>query len=173
MAKGDPTNHQAKTGYNFRFFMEVITTAGAEGATTPEGVQNWEEVEGMKSGSLPSPDKPEINVTTTTDEVKVYLPGIPSINDMSLEFNFYPQNNVHQLIVKTVIYEEKTRYWKITGQGMTFIFPGYLKSANPTFGVDAALTLPLTLKVAAKPTPTFGAVTQADERRSLAEMDAG
>lgn len=172
MAKGDPTNKQAKTGFNFRFFMEKIT-AGQDGATTPDGVTTWDEVEGMKSGSLPSPDKPEIDVTTTTDEVKAYLPGIPSINDMSLEFNFYPQNEVHQEIIKNVIYEDKTRYWKITGQGMSFIFPGYLKSASPTFGVDAALTLPLTLKVAAKPDPTFGATTKADERRSLAEMDAG
>lgn len=170
MAKGDPTTLQAKTGFNFRYFMEQIT-AGGEGASSPDDA-TFVEVEGMKSGSLPSPDKPEIDVTTTTDEVKAYLPGIGSINDISLEFNFYPQNEVHQEIVKTVLYEDRPRFWKITGQGMSWIFLGYLKSASATFGVDAALSLPLTLKVTNKPGVTFGAVTKADKKRSMAEIES-
>lgn len=165
MAKGDPTALQAKTGYNFRFFYEKLA-ANASSASTPDDI-TFVEIEGMKSGSLPSPDKPEIDVTTTTDEVKVYLPGIGSINDISLEFNFYPQNEVHQDLVKNVIYNDSSRWWKITGQGMTFIFLGYLKSANATFGVDAALTMPLTLKVASKPDVDFGALTAADINRGF------
>lgn len=168
MAKGDATTLQAKTGFNFRYFMEKIPANGT-GATSADSAE-FDEVEGMKSGTLPSPDKPEIDVTTTTDEVKAYIPGIGSINDISLEFNFYPQNVIHQEIIKKVIYEDKPRFWKITGQGMSFTFLGYLKSASPTFGVDAALTLPLTLKVTTKPDVSFGATTLADEKRSFADM---
>lgn len=154
MAKGDATSLQAKTGYGFRFYYEKIAANGTH--ATSADAATFEEIEGMKSGALPSPDKPEIDVTTTTDEVKAFLPGIGQINDISLEFNFYPQNEVHQDLVKNVIYDDTPRFWKITGQGMTFTFLGYLKSASATFGVDAALTLPLTLKVTSKPDPTFG-----------------
>lgn len=160
MARGDATSLQAKTGFNFRFYYEKITEGGT-GASDPSDV-TFVEIEGMKNGSLPSPDKPEIDVTTTTDQVKAYLPGIGTINDISLEFNFYPQNDVHQDLVKNVIYNDTPRYWKITGQGMTFIFLGYLKSASATFGVDAALTLPLTLKVTSKPDVEFGTVSTLD-----------
>lgn len=158
MAKGEATSLQAKTGYGFRFWYEQ-KTAGEGGVipaspTSAEGV-TFVEIEGMKSGSLPSPDKPEIDVTTTTDKVKAYLPGIGQINDLSLEFNFYPGNVVHQDLVKSVLYDDNPRWWKITGQGMTFVFLGYLKSANVSFGVDAAVTLPLTLKVTSDPQVTF------------------
>lgn len=151
--KGEATSLQAKTGYGFKFFYEPLAQ-GASSASTPENIE-WEKIEGMKSGALPSPDKPEIDVTTTEDEVKAYLPGIGSVNDLSLEFNFYPQNSVHQDLVQNVLYDDTPRWWKIEGQGMVFIFLGYLKSANATFGVDAALTLPLTLKVTSKPNVTF------------------
>lgn len=154
--KGDPTSLQAKTGFGFKFFYEALES-GASSASSADDV-TWEKIEGMKSGALPSPDKPEIDVTTTEDEVKAYLPGIGSVNDLSIEFNFYPQNSAHQDLVQNVLYDDTPRWWKITGQNMTFVFLGYLKSANATFGVDAALTLPLTLKVTSKPTVTFGAV---------------
>lgn len=170
MAKGEATSLQAKTGFNFRFYMEKIAEGGT-GASSPEDAV-FEEVEGMKSGSLPSPDKPEIDVTTTVDEVKAYLPGIGSINDISLEFNFYPQNDIHQDIVKNVIFNDTPRYWKITGQGMSFIFLGYLKSASATFGVDAALTLPLTLKVTSKPAVKFGDVSARDTAKGYSSTEA-
>lgn len=166
MAKGEATSLQAKTGYGFRFYYEKITANGT-GASSPEDV-TFVEIEGMKSGSLPSPDKPEIDVTTTTDQVKAFLPGIGQINDISLEFNFYPGNEVHQDLVQNVIYNDTPRYWKITGQSMSFIFLGYLKSASATFGVDAALTLPLTLKVTSKPEVSFSATRAAEEKSSIA-----
>lgn len=173
MAKGDATSLQAKTGYGFRFWYES-KTAGSDGKlpdspSTATSV-SFVEIEGMKSGSLPSPDKPEIDVTTTTDKVKAYLPGIGQINDLSLEFNFYPENTVHQDLVKNVLYDDNPRWWKITGQGMTFVFLGYLKSANVSFGVDAAVTLPLTLKVTSDPQVTFpaGAYSTDGERAARA-----
>lgn len=154
MARGEATSLQAKTGYGFRFYYEKKTVAGARTASTYETV-DFVEIEGMKSGALPSPEKPEIDVTTTTDRVKAYIPGIGSINDISLEFNFYPENDVHQDLVTNVLYDDDPRWWRITGQGMTFIFLGYLKSANASFGVDAAITLPLVLKVTSDPCITF------------------
>lgn len=166
MAKGDPTSLQAKTGFNFRLYYQSLA-ANQEVPATPDDVE-FTEIEGMKSGSLPSPDIPEIDVTTTTDPVKAYLSGTAQMTDISFEFNFYPQNVDHQNFVKNVVYSEVSRWWKITGQGMTYTFLGYLKSASATFGVDAALTLPLTLKVTSKPIVTFGAVTQADIMRGFA-----
>lgn len=149
MAFGDPTSTQAKTGYGFKFFYDP------QGSPDVSSVTEWTHIEGMKSGSLPSPDKPEIDVTTTTDDVKAYIPGIGSINDISLEFNFYPQNAVHRDLMENVLYDDTPRPWKIEGQGMVFIFMGYLKSANVSFGVDQALSMPLTLKVTTRPAVTF------------------
>ena len=149
MAFGDPTSTQAKTGYGFKFFYDP------QGSPDVSSVTEWTHIEGMKSGSLPSPDKPEIDVTTTTDDVKAYIPGIGSVNDISLEFNFYPQNAVHRDLLENVLYDDTPRPWKIEGQGMVFIFMGYLKSANVSFGVDQALSMPLTLKVTTRPAVTF------------------
>lgn len=150
MAAGEATSVQAKTGYGFTFSYDK-----AKG-TDPSAVETWTVIEGLKSGALPSPDKPEIDVTTTLDKVKAYIPGTGSIADLSLEFNFYPDNAEHQALVKTILYDETPIPWKIEGAGMTFTFLGYLKSANVSFGVDAALTMPLTLKVTSKPEVTFG-----------------
>lgn len=153
MAKGDPTAKQAITGYGFQFWYEKLT-AGQASSATPDDVV-FVEIEGMKSGALPSPDRPEIDCTTTMDEVKVYLPGTGSINDISLEFNFYPENEVHQDILTNLLYTEETRWWKITGHGMTFTFLGYLKSANTSYAVDQVTSMPLVLKVSSKPTVNF------------------
>lgn len=166
MAKGDATAKQAKTGYNFRFYYEKLA-ANASSASTPDDV-TFVEIEGMKSGALPSPEKPDIDVTTTTDEVKAYISGIPSMNDLSLEFNFYPQNEVHQDLVQNVIFDSEPRWWKITGQGMVYTFLANLKSNSTSFAVDTALTMPLTLKVANKPVVEFGAVSGADTMRGFA-----
>lgn len=149
MAFGDATSVQAKTGYGFKFYYDAMA------GTDPSTVQTWTLIEGMKSGALPSPDKPEIDVTTTTDDVKAYIPGIGTINDLSIEFNFYPENDVHQDLVENVLYNDTPRPWKIEGAGMVFTFMGYLKSANVSFGVDAALSMPLTLKVTTKPEVTW------------------
>lgn len=143
---GLATSQQAKTGYGFSFY--IGTGTDLETAT-------WQLIEGMKSGSLPSPDKPEIDVTTTADAVKAYIPGTGSIADINIEFNYYPSNSVHQNLVSTVLYTETVRPWKIVGQGMTFKFFGYMKSANVSFGVDEALKMPLVLKVTTKPVLTF------------------
>lgn len=151
MAVGDATSVQAKTGAGFKLFYDATGTMTDPSSPTPA----WTQIEGMKSGALPSPDKPEIDVTTTDDTVKAYIPGIGSIADLSLELNFYPENEVHQKLVSEVLYEENPRYWKIEGATMTFTFMGYLKSASASFGVDAALTLPLTLKVTTEPKVTF------------------
>lgn len=149
MAFGEATSVQAKTGYGFKFYYDA--TAGND----PSVVSQWTLIEGMKSGALPSPDKPEIDVTTTTDNVKAFIPGIGTINDLSIEFNFYPENEVHQDLLENVLYNDNPRPWKIEGAGMVFTFMGYLKSANVSFGVDAALSMPLTLKVTTKPEVTW------------------
>ena len=149
MALGDATSVQAKTGQGFEFYYD------AAGNATVESVTTWTKIEGMKSGALPSPDKPEIDVSTTDDTVKAYIPGLGSIADLSIEFNFYPDNAVHQNLVRTVLYNDTPRPWKLVGQGMTVTFLGYMKSANVSFGVDAALTMPLVLKVTTKPTVVF------------------
>lgn len=149
MAYGDATSVQAKTGQGFTFYYDP------DGHADVESVVSWVKIEGMKSGALPSPDKPEIDVTTTDDAVKAYIPGLGSIADISLEFNFYPGNTVHQDLVRNVLYDESPRPWKIVGQGMVFTFLGYMKSANVSFGVDAALTMPLVLKVTSKPDAVF------------------
>lgn len=146
---GMNTSQQARTGYGFSFF--IGTGDDLETAT-------WQKVEGMKSGALPSPDKPEIDVTTTDDEVKAFIPGTGMINNISLEFNFYPGNSVHQMLVAEVLYTETVRPWRIVGQGMDVKFFGYMVSSNVSFGVDAALSMPLTLKVTTKPKVTFEAV---------------
>ena len=146
---GMATSQQAKTGYGFAFY---IGTGGDLDSAT------WQKVEGMKSGALPSPDKPEIDVTTTDDDVKAFIPGTGTINNISIEFNFYPHNSVHQMLVSEVLYTETVRPWKIVGQGMEFRFFGYMVSSEVSFGVDAALTMPLTLKVTTKPVVTFEAV---------------
>ena len=146
MSVGEATSVQAKTGQGFSFYYD----ADAHGAVNE--VVTWTKIEGMKSGALPSPDKPEIDVSTTDDLVKAYIPGLGSIADISLEFNFYPDNTVHQDLVKNVLYNDTPRPWKLVGQGMTVTFLGYMKSANVSFGVDAALTMPLVLKVTEKPT---------------------
>lgn len=149
MALGDATSVQAKTGQSFEFYYD------AAGSATVEGVATWTKIEGMKSGALPSPDKPEIDVSTTDDTVKAYIPGLGSIADLSIEFNFYPDNAVHQNLVRTVLYNDTPRPWKLVGQGMVVTFLGYMKSANVSFGVDAAMTMPLVLKVTTKPTVVF------------------
>lgn len=156
-SKGKASSAQAKTGYGMRFYMGT----GDDPATA-----TWIKVEGMKSGSLPSPERPDIDVTTTEDKVKAYIKGTGDIPDMSLEFNFYPNNSVHQDIVKNVLYSEAVRPWKIAfgpeneaTEEMSFAFLGYLKSATPTFGVDAAMTMPLTLKATTQPIPQFGSTT--------------
>ena len=151
MALGDATSVQAKTGQGFEFYYD------AAGSATVESVVTWTKIEGMKSGALPSPDKPEIDVSTTDDTVKAYIPGLGSIADLSIEFNFYPDNAVHQNLVRTVLYNATPRPWKLVGQGMTVTFLGYMKSANVSFGVDTALTMPLVLKVTTKPTVVFNA----------------
>lgn len=153
MAFGEPTSKQAITGYGYQFFMESIDADHPAASVADDA--NFVEVEGMKSGALPSPDRPEIDCTTTMDKVKAYLPGIGSINDISLEFNFYPENKVHQDIIQNVLYNDTPRFWKITGHGMTFIFLGYLKSANTSFGVDAVTSMPLVLKVTSDPQVTW------------------
>ena len=146
---GLTTSQQAKTGYGFSFF--IGTGDELETAT-------WQKIEGMKSGALPSPSKPEIDVTTTDDVVKAFIPGTGSIDNISLEFNFYPHNSVHQMLVADVLYTEDVRPWKITGQGMEVKFFGYLVSASTSFGVDAVLSMPLTLKVTTKPVVSFEAI---------------
>lgn len=146
---GMTTSQQAKTGYGFSFYI---------GTGDDLNTATWQKIEGMKSGALPSPNKPEIDVTTTDDAVKAFIPGTGSIDNISLEFNFYPQNSVHQMLVAEVLYTEEVRPWKITGQGMEFVFFGYMVSANTTFGVDAALSMPLTLKVTSKPLVKFESV---------------
>lgn len=146
---GLATSQQAKTGYGFSFFI---------GTGDDLNTATWQKIEGMKSGALPSPNKPEIDVTTTDDEVKASIPGTGSIDNISLEFNFYPHNSVHQMLVAEVLYTEEDRPWKIVGQGMEVKFFGYMVSASTSFGVDAALSMPLTLKVTTKPEISFEAV---------------
>lgn len=146
---GLTTSQQAKTGHGVVFYIGT----GDDLATA-----TWTKVEGMKSGSFPSPDKPEIDVTTTEDSVKAYIPGVGAINDLSIEFNFYPNNSVHRDLVKNVLYTETVRPWKIESADMAFTFFGYMKSANVSFGADAAMTMPLVLKVTSKPTLAFTGV---------------
>lgn len=145
MAIGDPTSVQAKTGIGLKFYVDK------GGAARLRNVQEWTFVEGMRSGTLPSPDKPEIDVTTTTDIVKAFIPGMGSINDMALEFNFYPDNELHLWLVGEVLYEDTPRPWKLEGLGLCFTFMAYLKSANIAFGVDTACQMPLTFKVTTAP----------------------
>ena len=168
MARGEPTSVQAKTGYGFKFYVDMSGKS-----RRLRDVEEWTWVEGMRSGALPSPDQPEIDVTTTTDEVKAYIPGIGSINDIALEFNFYPGNDVHQTLVGEYLYEESPRPWKIEGQGMSFTFWGYLKSSNVSFGVDAALQMPLTLKVTTKPIVVWDKETGTEPDPDLPEPDEG
>lgn len=165
MAIGDPTSVQAKTGYGFRFYYDQ------QAHRRLREVQTWTHIEGMRSGALPSPDKPEIDVTTTIDDVKAFIPGMGAINDISLEFNFYPQNEIHQHLVGEVLYEENPRPWKLEGQGMTFTFFGYLKSANVAFGVDTALQMPLTLKVTTKPIVVYNKETGTEPDPDLPEPE--
>lgn len=154
MAYGDPTSKQAKTGYGWKFLMENVAEDGVAASNYEDAEFVW--IEGMKSGALPSPDRPEIDCTTTMDKVKAYLPGIGSINDISLEFNFYPENIYHQDIMVHVLYNDEPRWWKLTHiSGMEFIFLGYLKSSNVSFGVDQVLGMPLVLKVTSDPIVKF------------------
>lgn len=154
MAYGDATSKQAKTGYGWQFWMEYLKEGEVSASDFSDA--KFVKVEGMKSGALPSPDRPEIDCTTTMDKVKAYLPGIGSINDISLEFNFYPENAVHQDIMVNVLYNDEPRWWKLTHiSGMEFAFLGYLKSANTSFGVDQVLGMPLVLKVTSDPIVKF------------------
>lgn len=151
MAVGEATSVQAKTGQGFSFFYDADAHASVSAVAT------WTKIEGMKSGALPSPDKPEIDVSTTEDTVKSFIGGLGTISDLSIEFNFYPDNATHQDLVSNVLYSDTPRPWKIVGAGMTVTFLGYMKSANISFGVDAALTMPLVLKVTSQPVVSYNA----------------
>lgn len=151
---GQASALQAISGYGFRFYY---------GTGTDVETATWTKIEGMKSGALPSQERPDIDVTTTEDEVKAYIKGTGDIPDMSLELNFYPDNSVHQYLMTTVLDSDGSIPWKIeyTRKGasvpsMVFKFLGYLKSAGPSFAVDSAVTFPLVLKATSKPVRSFG-----------------
>lgn len=172
MAYGDLTDRQAKTGYGWQFWMEHLTGSAVSAATA--AAAKYVKIEGMRSGALPSPDRPEIDCTTTIDKVKAFLPGIGSMTDISLDFNFYPENAVHQHLVQEVLYSNKPRWWQLSYvTGMKFAFSGYLKSANSAFGVDQVLSMPLVLKVTSKPEITFTTSAQMPEAGDVDPADGG
>lgn len=133
---------QAKTGSGLLFY---------KGTGDDPAAATWTHIEGMKSGTFPSPDKPEIDCSDTESLVREYIPGLGTIPDLALEFNFFPGNEIHQEILAEA-FEQIVRPWKIEGLGISCSFLGYLKSASPTFSIDAAMTLPLSFKVTSKPT---------------------
>lgn len=137
---------QAKTGSGIRFYFSETADVEAE---------DWVWVQGLKSGSLPSPDKPEIDVSNTDSTVREYIPGLGSIPDMSLEMDWYPANEVHQRLQGDLLYGNTVRAWKLESDDFSFVFLGYLKSASVSFSLDAAMTVPLTLKVSSQPKVTY------------------
>ena len=146
MAENDYASTQAKTGSGIRFYFSE--TADIE-------TEDWVWVPGLKSGSLPSPDKPEIDVSNTDSTVREYIPGLGTIPDMSLEMDWYPGNEVHQRLQGDLLYGNMVRAWKLESDDFSFVFLGYLKSASVSFSTDAAMTVPLTLKVSSRPRVTY------------------
>lgn len=150
MAENDYASTQAKTGSGIRFYFSE--TADVE-------TEDWVWVQGLKSGSLPSPDKPEIDVSNTDSTVREYIPGLGTIPDMSLEMDWYPGNEVHQRLQGDLLYGNTVRAWKLESDDFSFVFLGYLKSASVSFSLDAAMTVPLTLKVSSQPKVTYKTVS--------------
>lgn len=142
MAENDYASTQAKTGSGIRFYFSE---------TADVNTKSWVWVPGLKSGTLPSPDVPEIEVSNTDSTVREYIPGLGSIPDMSLELDWYPNNEVHQRLQGDLLYGNTIRAWKLESDDFSFVFLGYLKSASVSFSIDAAMTVPLTLKVSAQP----------------------
>ena len=124
MAENDYASTQAKTGSGIRFYFSE--TADVE-------TEDWVWVQGLKSGSLPSPDKPEIDVSNTDSTVREYIPGLGTIPDMSLEMDWYPGNEVHQRLQGDLLYGNTVRAWKLESDDFSFVFLGYLKSASVSF----------------------------------------
>lgn len=137
---------QAKTGSGLLFYVGT--------GTDPETAV-WTHVEGMVSGTLPSPDKPEIDVSDTESEVREYIPGLGSIPDLSVQMNFFPKNPTHQRLASDILASNVVRPWKIEGNNISYKFLGYLKSFNIAYGIDAAMNGPLVLKVTSKPIRKF------------------
>lgn len=146
MANNDYASTQAKTGLGIRFYFSE--TADVE-------TSDWVWVQGLKSGTLPSPDKPEIDVSNTDSTIREYIPGLGTIPDMSLELDWYPENEVHQRLQGDLLYGNTVRAWKIESEDFSFVFLGFLKSASVSFSIDAAMTVPLTLKVSSQPKVTY------------------
>lgn len=166
MAENNYASTQAKTGLGIRFYFSE--TADVE-------TEDWVWVQGLKSGSLPSPDKPEIDVSNTDSTVREYIPGLGSIPDMSLEMDWYPGNEVHQRLQGDLLYGNNIRAWKLESDEFTFVFLGYLKSASVSFSIDAAMTVPLTLKVSSQPKVTYKAASSGNKvewNSSLAGTEA-
>ena len=150
MANNDYASTQAKTGTGIRFYFSE--TADIE-------TEDWVWVQGLKSGTLPSPDKPEIDVSNTDSTVREYIPGLGNIPDMSLEMDWYPGNEVHQRLQGDLLYGNTVRAWKLESDDFSFVFLGYLKSASVSFSIDAAMTVPLTLKVSSRPKIVYKSVS--------------
>lgn len=146
-ADKDYASTQAKTGHGIRFYF-------AE--TADVDTTDWVWVQGLKSGTLPSPDKPEIDVSNTDSTTREFIPGLGTTPDMSLEMDWYPKNEVHQRLVGDLVYGNEVRAWKLESPDFRFTFLGFLKSASPSFSIDAAMTVPVTLKVSSKPDIKFG-----------------
>lgn len=142
---------QAKTGTGIRFYFSE---------TADTGTGDWAWVQGLTSGALPSPDKPEIDVSNTDSTVREYIPGLGTIPDMSLEMTWYPNNKVHQRLQGDLLYGDTVRAWKLESDDFSFVFLGYLKSASVSFSLDAAMTVPVTLKVTSQPIVTYKTVTE-------------
>lgn len=139
---------QARTGQGALFYFSEVGETH-ENAT-------WTLLEGMKSGAIPVPSKPEIDVTTTASKAREFIAGLGTSPDMSVGLDFYPQNTVHQRVISDIVYDSRNRWWKIEIPNIvTIMVEAYVKEWPVEFNIDSAMTANFVLKTSGKPILVF------------------
>ena len=141
--KGLSAASQAKTARGTTFyFAEVGETY--ENAT-------WTKIDGMKSGTIPVPEKAELEVTSLESTAKEYIAILGDTPDLAVDLDYYPLNSVHQRLLAEISQSDENRWWKIVmPNSLTFYVFGYVQGWPVAFAGDTQLTATLTIKTSGK-----------------------
>lgn len=142
--KGLSASSQARTAQGTLFYFAEL------GQTIDNAT--WTEVEGMKSGNIPVPEKAELDVTPLKATSKQFISIMGDNPDLTVDLDYYPENSVHQKMIAEMSQEGENRWWKIViPKSITYYVFGYIKGWPVGFSVNQQLTAQLTIKTSGEP----------------------
>lgn len=98
----------------------------------------------------PNKENPEIDVTDLSSTAKEFVAGLVDNGEVTLSLNFDPDQATHEQLLDDLDARTIRNFqvsWSDASPDIEWTFPAFVKSFNPSAGVDAALSAEVTLRV--------------------------